>query len=300
MAQRIIVDKKDINHSSSLFRGIVEENRDPLNIGRLRVRIPSLHGLKGEGVTTEGLPWAMPCFPSAGADHGTFIIPECGDIVWLLFENSQLDNPVWIGASYSTVHDKSRSLRSVGEETFTNNDNQWDYLLDTPETPSEFLENHNVKVLYKSPKGFCIYIDETDGKENLTIVDRLGQIIRMNSPANSDVVRRDLGDVENKEDLHQDAFYGSGSIELRTSSEDDEHDSYILLEDGKFTASNGNSSVTLDENDINLSGQVNLTGEVNFGGVHFSQYVQSNNDIINKVNNIINYSLKLMDNLKLG
>jgi hypothetical protein len=38
-------------------------------------------------------------------------------------------------------------------------------------------------VLYKSPKGHTILFDDTDAKEQLTIIDRMGQVINMICPA---------------------------------------------------------------------------------------------------------------------
>lgn len=53
---------------NGFFRGVVENNNDPEKAGRVRVRIFGLHTEKKlktetEGIPTEELPWAEPCFP---------------------------------------------------------------------------------------------------------------------------------------------------------------------------------------------------------------------------------------------
>ena len=44
------------------YRGIITDNQDPTNRGRVKVRIPAV--LEDQEV------WAMPCFPFAGKDIG--------------------------------------------------------------------------------------------------------------------------------------------------------------------------------------------------------------------------------------
>jgi len=51
--------KTDFNFNG-VYRGIVEDNADPLDSGRVRVRIRGLHPILGEDVPVEQLPWAEP------------------------------------------------------------------------------------------------------------------------------------------------------------------------------------------------------------------------------------------------
>nr|HMP43165.1 phage baseplate assembly protein V [Roseiflexaceae bacterium] len=72
------------------YRGKVEQNVDPLQIGRVQVRVPAV---LGEG----RMSWAMPCVPYAGPGVGMFAIPPVGASVWVEFEGGDPDYPIWSG-----------------------------------------------------------------------------------------------------------------------------------------------------------------------------------------------------------
>lgn len=72
-------------------RGYVSDVNDPLNLGRIRARVPRL---LGESTQTG---WAMPCAPYAGPDQGFFAVPDVGAGVWMEFEGGDLSRPIWTG-----------------------------------------------------------------------------------------------------------------------------------------------------------------------------------------------------------
>ena len=72
------------------YRGAVENNVDPMQLGRLQVSCPAV---LGDG----RMSWAMPCVPFAGAGVGLFLIPPAGANVWVEFEGGDPDYPIWSG-----------------------------------------------------------------------------------------------------------------------------------------------------------------------------------------------------------
>ncbi|MBE9470897.1 MAG: baseplate assembly protein [Chloroflexi bacterium] len=72
------------------YRGQVENNIDPQQMGRIQVSVPAV---LGEGT----LSWAMPCVPYAGSGVGFFAIPPNGANVWVEFEGGDPDYPIWSG-----------------------------------------------------------------------------------------------------------------------------------------------------------------------------------------------------------
>ena len=67
------------------YRGTVEDNADPLNQMRIRVRVPAV---LGDIVSA----WVLPCVPP-----GFSSVPDIGSTVWIEFEGGDMENPVWIG-----------------------------------------------------------------------------------------------------------------------------------------------------------------------------------------------------------
>jgi uncharacterized protein involved in type VI secretion and phage assembly len=76
------------------YRGIVVNNDDPENLGRITAQVP-------EVLQENETPWAMPAFPLAGGDHGLVLIPEVGDGVWIEFEAGDLSRPIWSGCWFA-------------------------------------------------------------------------------------------------------------------------------------------------------------------------------------------------------
>ena len=72
------------------YRGKVENNLDPLQIGRIQVSCPAV---LGEGTMS----WAMPSVPYAGSSVGYFAVPPVSANVWVEFEGGDPDYPIWSG-----------------------------------------------------------------------------------------------------------------------------------------------------------------------------------------------------------
>jgi uncharacterized protein involved in type VI secretion and phage assembly len=79
-----------INDFYGKYRGKVENNIDPMQLGRIQVSVPAV---LGEG----RMSWAMPCVPYAGSGVGFFAIPPVGANVWVEFEGGDPDYPIWSG-----------------------------------------------------------------------------------------------------------------------------------------------------------------------------------------------------------
>jgi hypothetical protein len=77
------------------YRGKVENNVDPLQLGRIQVSVPAV---LGQGT----LSWAMPCTPFAGPGVGLFLVPPTGANVWVEFEAGDPNQPIWSGGFWGT------------------------------------------------------------------------------------------------------------------------------------------------------------------------------------------------------
>ena len=87
-----------------LYIGIVEDNTDPLQMGRIRVRIKEVFGSK---IPTDKLPWASPFqSPSAGSAPGLvgIHIPEIDSHVIVAFNKQDIYSPVYTGQPLAKGH----------------------------------------------------------------------------------------------------------------------------------------------------------------------------------------------------
>ena len=78
------------------YRGMVINNVDPLQIGRLQVQVSYIGGLIPSS-------WAMPCFPLTGKQMGAYMIPQIGAGVWVEFEQGNPDYPIWSGCWFGSA-----------------------------------------------------------------------------------------------------------------------------------------------------------------------------------------------------
>lgn len=79
---------------SHLVLGVVTNNRDPEELGRVRVRYPAL-GQQAEGA------WARVVTPSAGEGRGLLMLPVVGEEVLVGFEHDDTTRPYVIGSVFN-------------------------------------------------------------------------------------------------------------------------------------------------------------------------------------------------------
>ena len=73
----------------SSYRGVVMDNNDPKNLGRVKLMIPEVTG----GDTYDY--WAVPKGAFSGAGYGSQVIPRPGTIVWVEFESGFIERPMY-------------------------------------------------------------------------------------------------------------------------------------------------------------------------------------------------------------
>jgi uncharacterized protein involved in type VI secretion and phage assembly len=86
------------------YRGVVVNNADPKQMGRIQAAIPELFGTKSSG-------WAMPCALGPRRSASGSALPKVGAGVWVEFERGDLRCPVWTGCWW-TADDTPPSYRN--------------------------------------------------------------------------------------------------------------------------------------------------------------------------------------------
>lgn len=161
-----------------IFRARVENNVDPLGIGRVQIRVPMIHRtISSGGTSTESLPWASYCSSIGGGyNYGSFIVPEIGEYVWVMFEDMDSNKPVYLGSVFGT--DSTLEKRYGSEETT----GVWSGVVGANEVPIESQrESPTHKMIYKSRHGSMMYFDTDDETNSIGIEDANGQKFKISS-----------------------------------------------------------------------------------------------------------------------
>ena len=163
---------------NGIYRARVENNVDPLHIGRVQIRVPMIHRtISSGGTSTDLLPWASYCSSiGAGYNYGSFIVPEIGEYVWVLFEDYDPEKPVYIGSVFGT--DSTLEKKYGSDETT----GVWSGVVGANEVPLESQrEAPSHKMVYKSRLGSMMYFDTDEDKNAVAIEDANGQKFKISS-----------------------------------------------------------------------------------------------------------------------
>lgn len=139
----------------------VINNVDPTNQGRVQLQLLWLPGAN---------PWARVAVLMAGNNRGTWFIPDVGDEVLIGFDNGYLSCPYVIGALWNG-NDKP------------------------PETMDG--DGNNYKKTIRSRNGVKIVLDDTNGKETLTIETPGGQKLTLrDGPSSIEIIDGNGNSIE--------------------------------------------------------------------------------------------------------
>ncbi len=152
--------------------GIVTDNKDPENQGRVKVKYPWL----SDDAESD---WARLAAPMAGSGRGFFYLPEINDEVVGAFEHGDLDRPFVIGALWN------------GEDA-------------PPLTASEAVGGDGAvnKRIIKTRAGHTITLDDTSGAEKIEIVDKTGSNRIVIDSASNKLSIGMAGDIEVETDTN--------------------------------------------------------------------------------------------------
>lgn len=87
------------------YRGVVINNIDPLQRGRIIAQVPDVSGLVSNT-------WALPCvMPNTSRKLGSGL-PAVGAAVWMEFEQGDPSHPIWSGCFFGNPAETPPSLRN--------------------------------------------------------------------------------------------------------------------------------------------------------------------------------------------
>ena len=150
--------------------GIVTNNQDPKNLGRVKVRFP------WREVPEESF-WARLAVDMTGKDYGNYFLPEVGDEVLLAFERGDVRHPYVLGMLWNgkdtppqTNSDGNNNIREIktrsGHELIFNDDQAEPSIeLHTKDGAKVYLDKHGIQL--DDTKGNSVKIDSDGGAISL-------------------------------------------------------------------------------------------------------------------------------------
>ena len=163
--------------------GIVTNNQDPAELGRVKVQFPWLSD-------SEESHWARVATPMAGAGRGLYCLPEVDDEVLVAFEHGRPDFPYVVGALWNG--------RDAPPETNADGEN-------------------NTRTL-KSRSGHTIRLDDTNGNETIEIIDASAQNSITIHTADNSITLSAQGDITLQSSSGKLILQGNG-IEINSQTD---------------------------------------------------------------------------------
>lgn len=146
---------------NGIVNAIVTNLEDPENLGRVRVKYPTLDIESS---------WARMATPMAGPDRGVHFLPEVEDEVLVAFAHGDIRFPYILGCMWNKQDTKPATDGDIKK-------NNWRFI--------------------KSRSGHIIKLDDTDGKETIELIDKADKHkIIIDCAGDKIQILCDSGDVE--------------------------------------------------------------------------------------------------------
>ena len=140
-----------------VIRGVVTDSNDPEGLGRVKVQYT---GISDEFVSH----WARLVTPGAGPQRGIEFLPEIDDEVLVAFEYDDFNYPYILGGLWN----------GWGEPPLATDGKQK-------------MDAMNQRII-KSRSGHTITLDDTEGKEKISIISKSGHTITLDDTSNEEKV----------------------------------------------------------------------------------------------------------------
>jgi hypothetical protein len=145
--------------SDKTYIGVVEDNKDPRKMGRVRVRVMDVF----DEFKLEDIPWARPWKDISG---DMFNVPEVGKVVVVVFENSNIDSPEYIYSRQYNIN-LEKKLSTLSDP---------DYL-----SMKSLIFNHKTQIYVNDLEGLKLdyklnVINIKDKSINLNLKDNFGKV----------------------------------------------------------------------------------------------------------------------------
>ena len=269
----------DKNLLTSIYRGVVEDNKDPQSAGRCKVRVFGIHSpnkikTASDGIPTNELPWAQPALSlieGSISGYGFFGVPLQGSHVFLFFEGGNHLQPRYFATAPAipcNIPDGSKGFNDpdgVYPETF----GQFSALTqpdwNSGDRTMSPVYPHNI--VLATHGGHLIEIDSTPGNKRYKIKHPSGTCIDIDNDGNVDV--SEVGHELKTISLYKMLMVGADDDETitRNKSKIVGINENITVNGTKNETVVGNHTESTGAKSITVTGNytINVTGNVSIG-----------------------------------
>ena len=150
-----------------VYPALVVDVVDPDQQGRVRVRIPALPDLDGNGYEA----WARLATFMAGNNRGAWFIPDVDDEVLVAFEAGNPDRPYVVGALWNGQDAPPEQMDGAGDNNLKTIRSRQGIVITLDDTDGA------VKLHMETPGGHSVVLD--DGDRSVTIQDSSGNSVKL-------------------------------------------------------------------------------------------------------------------------
>lgn len=147
--------------SGKTYVGVVEDNKDPKKMGRVKVRVLDVF----DNTPLENIPWANPWKDLTGDE---FLLPDLGKIVTVVFENANINNPEFIFSDHYNAN-LEKKLNQLSESDYLSMKSLiFDHKTQIYVNDSEGLKlDHKFNLINIKDKSIDVNLKDNFGKINL-------------------------------------------------------------------------------------------------------------------------------------
>ena len=188
----------------------VVDNVDPEDRYRVRVSFPWLADQYSKETTSDGSEskvqshWARITTMMAGADNGSFWLPEIDDAVMVDFEEGDFSRPIIMGSLWNGVSSSPKKLTYSPDQTEVDvsnkaqgGKNDYRFIRSRAGSSLAFVDKEgSVGVSLRSAKSAELFIDDTDGGERIRLYDsKQTQWLEIDTANKKITLETDTGDI---------------------------------------------------------------------------------------------------------
>jgi Gp5 N-terminal OB domain len=234
------------------FLGVVEDRNDPLQLGRVRVRIHNIHSPKQSRVSTDTLPWASVMSPVTGTTNNKVGVAPVGiqigtTVIGFFADGEDGNVPIIMGglagipgvvADNHDVPPEAREINTINKITIG------------PEPSSAYRAKYPYNKVMRTESGHAIEIDDTPNFERIHIYHKSGTYVEIDEDGR--MVTKAAGDKYTIA-AKNDTVYVQGNVNVEVKG------NVNLTVDGPFTGRASNWNIT---GDVMVQGNITSSQQV--------------------------------------